>query len=275
MPRTDIGQMITFSVELDEDQRRTGYIWVDVKVGDTIRKIAARRGHPEEAKRIAKLNKIRSSKTVLRHKPFRKKDKRRIRVPGQLNQRDVLHVLGGEGPPTIVAGYAKLDIIERPERTGLTSFTGYDPLMMSVPVMFDIASGRTAREVERDIDLLERMAGRGDHPGAAVGPPAVVRLSTTNNQGDIVPLIPLNYQWSRQNPSAPLWRIANIEWDEGALRNRWGYRTRQLATVSVQQHTRVSFAVRSAAKRNKDKKKSGKGKPDKDDKKRRRRSNAK
>lgn len=261
MPSNQLGQMITFSVELDEDQRRTGYIWVNVNLNDTVRKIAARRGHPEEAQTIAKLNKIRSTKAVLRHRPFRKKrDHRRIRVPGQLRQADVFHVLAGAGAPTVTAGYAKIDVIDRPERTGLTRFVGYDPITMTIPIRFDRATGREPNEIERDIDLLERMAGRGNLPGAAVGPPAVIRLSTTNNLGQMVALIPDNYQWSTQNPSAPLWRVTNIEWDEEPLRNQYGNRTRQLATVTVQQHTKLSFAVRSAAKRSKDKKKTSKAK---------------
>lgn len=262
MPKSRLGQMITFSIELDEDQRRTGYIWIDVVVGDTVRKIAARRGHPEEAAAIAKLNKIRSTATVIRHKPLRKRgDFRRVRVPGQLQQADVFHVLAGDNPPTITTGYAKIETVDRPQRTGITMFKGYDPIQMNVPIRFDRATGRSPHNIERDIDLLERMAGRGNIPGAAVGPPAIIRVSTTDSSGQLISLIADNYQWSPQNPSAPLWRIANIEWDENALRDRHGNRTRQLATVILQQNTRVSLAVRSVAKRSKDKKKTSKKKP--------------
>jgi hypothetical protein len=103
---------------------------------------------------------------------------------------------------------------------------------MEVPIQFENVRGsREGLDIERDIALLERMAGRGNFEGAAIGPPPVVRVSTTNSKGEIVPLIPRGYQWSLQNPSAPLWRIAGIDWDtsvpDGVLRNDAGNRIRQ------------------------------------------------
>jgi hypothetical protein len=75
--------------------RRSNAKWVRirVRVGDTVRKIAARRGHPEDAAAIVKRNKtvkgkrkLRSSRTVLRHgrgatKATRKKDRLKLWVP--------------------------------------------------------------------------------------------------------------------------------------------------------------------------------------------------
>jgi hypothetical protein len=66
---------------------------IKVRVGDTVRKIAKRRGHPEHAAAIVKRNKkvrgkrtIRSARTKLRHgsgatKATRKKDRRKLWVP--------------------------------------------------------------------------------------------------------------------------------------------------------------------------------------------------
>lgn len=258
MPTSRLGQMITFAIELDEDRRYAAYIWVNVKRGDTVQKIASRRGHPEDARKIADLNRIRSVKAVLLHKPKRRGDHTRIRVPGTLRQSDVFHVLAGDTPPRVTGGYQKLDVVERPGRTGITRFVGYDPITYEVPIRFENfadggISGAEGAGVEDDIQLLEHMAGRGIGAGSAIGPAPIVRISTTSSSGKIVPLIPQNYQWSRQNPTAPLWRIANIDWDDnvpdGVLRNKAGNRIRQKATVTLQQYVRVTYAVKSVAKR--------------------------
>lgn len=253
MPRARIGQLITFSVEADADSKAPEYIWVHTKVGDTIRKIAARRGNPEDARKIADLNHVRSVNQVLRHHPKHKKDKTRIRVPGTLRNADRFHVLAGNQPPRIVGGYQKLEIIDRKGRTGLTHFTGYDPITMEVPIQFEGFIEKDGPGIEDRIALLERMAGRGDFKGASAGPAPILRLSTTDNDGKIIPLIPPNYQWSKQNPTAPLWRISEIDWDADPLRDDKGNRIRQAAVVTVQQHTKISLEVRSVAKRSKNK----------------------
>lgn len=255
MPRATLGQLITFAIEQDPDRRAPEYIWVRTKVGDTVQKIAQRRGHPEEARTIARLNKIRSVTKVLLHKPKRAKDKTRIRVPGTLRRADVFHVLAGTQPPRIVGGYQKLEILDRPGRTGLTHFTGYDPITMEVPIQFEQVRGRDGKGVEERIAMLERMAGRGNFKGASAGSAAVIRLSTTDNSEHIVPLLPSNYQWSKQNPSAPLWRISDIEWDESPLRDDDGNRLRQAAVVTVMQHTPLSLEVKSVTQRRKNRKK--------------------
>lgn len=256
MPKTALGQQISFAIELDADQKYENYLWVPTKTGDTIRKIAARLGEPDEARRIAKMNGIRSTTKVLRHKPFRRgKDKKRIRVPGTLRKGDVFHVLAGDQAPRIVNGYAKFDVIERPMRTGLNVFTGYDPVEMEIPIRFQARDVTDGSGVERDIKLLERMAGR---PGAApaVGPPPVIQVSTTDNAGRVVPLIPSNFQWSGKGSRTPLWRIMNpIDWDPDPIRNAKGNRITQKAVVTVRQHTAIQFATRSAAERNRHKRK--------------------
>ena len=241
MPRSELGQLITFAVEIDGDARYQKYIWVDVKKGDTVQKIASRRGHPEQAREIADLNGIRSVRSVLKRK--------RLRVPGTLRQADAFHVLAGNEAPRVLEGYAKFDVIDRYGRVGISHFTGYDPVVLEVPIQFESFVAGAGLSNEAAIRLLERMAGRGDFAGAAHGPPPVIRVSVTDNSGNIVPLIPHNYQWSKQNPSAPTWRVANIDWEGGSLRHIAGNRLRQGAVVTLIQRTRAQLVVRSATQR--------------------------
>ena len=95
------------------------------------------------------------------------------------------------------------------------------------------------------------MAGRGLYPGAGYGPPAVIVVNTTNNNGSIIPLIPLAYQWTPQHQNAPQFRITAIAWDDSpdVLRNDDGYRVRQRATVTITQYTPLVFIQRSLAQR--------------------------
>jgi hypothetical protein len=244
MPRTGKGlQLITFAIESDEDQSLDRWVYVNVKKGDTIAKIAARNGHPEAARQIADRNGVRSVNSV-----FTGKGKKKLLVPGKLAPSLSFDVMAGDAAPHIVGGYAKLSTLDRPERVGLTVFDGYDPVKMEVPIRFE-AENRQGVAIEDDIALLERMAGRGDFQGTAIGPPPVVHVSTTGPSGEVVPLIPRNYQWSPQNRTGPLWRIADIDWDANPIRNVGGNRIRQLATVTVQQHTPLSLVSRSVTVR--------------------------
>jgi len=272
-------QLISFSIERDEDQRFSKWITYSVKKGDTVQRICARRGHPEDAQAVAKKNGVRSTTWVLirpplpkrkkgQPKPKRKgpKSRYKILVPGEMAEHLQFNVLAGDTPPKIVGGYAKYSTTDRPERMGLTVFNGYDPVTMEVPVRFEAQQYETldapAEQIEKDIGLLERMAGRGNFEGSNIGPSAVIRISTTSSTGTVVPLVPRNYQWGQQNKTGPLWRITGIDWDQDAWRNRWGNRLRQLATITVQQYTSVRVVQRSVAVRakSKPKKKKGKGK---------------
>jgi hypothetical protein len=247
MPRSRLGQLITFAIEADDDKRSSGYIWITLQKGDTVAKVASRRGHPDDARAIADLNGIRSVRTVLTRK--------RLRVPASAAKSESFHALAGDQAPLIADGYAKFEIVDRPERVGLSHFTGYSPTAMDVAIVFDNVLSGEGVNIEQDIRLLERMAGRGAFAGSAVGPPPVIRVSSTNGNGDVVPLIPSNYQWSSQNPTAPLWRISGLDWDAEPLRNNSGNRIRQKVTVNLQQHTSLSLASRSVTVRAKSKKK--------------------
>lgn len=244
-----LGQQITFASEIDPDQKYTSYVWVRARHGDTIRMIAARRGHPETARDIAALNNIRSITMKL-------KQHRLLRLPGTLVPTLSFNALAGDEPPTVKDGYAVFSTVNRPGRTGITRFDGYNPIALDVPIRFEGWGDQDDGSfIEDQIEVLERMAGRGQYHGSGSGPPAVVRVSVTDGSGRIVPLVPTTYQWTPQNPTAPLWRIAGVAWGknswsgQSALRSPGGYRLRQDATVTIQQYTPIILAARSAAAR--------------------------
>jgi hypothetical protein len=251
MPADSIGQEITFASQLDPDQRYTQYVYTRARVNDTIRKIASRLGQPEMVPTILALNadvrirnghKLRSATQELNHNQI-------IRLPGTLAQQDAFSVHCGDERPIIKDGYAVYDTVDRPGRVGLNRFKGYHPIEMDVSLQFEAFESNDGAGIEDKIARLERMAGRGDYGGAASGPPSVIRLSTTDNSGRVVPLIPPNYQWSPQNPTAPLYRISQITWGPGALSDRQGRRIRQSATITVKQYTPLTNIKRSASQR--------------------------
>jgi hypothetical protein len=259
------GQAITFAIVYDEDQKYANYRWIKTKPGDTIRKIVGGLGRGDQAKEVARLNRVAKPTTILRHPPKRDKhgkkiryrnDRKRIRLPGTLrpDQRFNVYADFGGRAPRVSVGYAKIEPIDRPGRTGVSHFTGYDPVRMTLPVTFDAwespneGSGRPS-QIEEDMALLERMGGRGDFHGASIGSPPLITVSTRDNNGKIIWLIPSNYQWSSDNDTVPLWRVVDIDWDESPLRNNAGNRMRQDVTVTVEAYTSVKSVARSLAKR--------------------------
>jgi hypothetical protein len=267
MPLGAIGQLITFASVSDPDEDYTKYINVQVGANMTIKKLAAQRGEPQDAEEILSLNKGKKVLPLVRDKKTHKIEKRQpglrsltqklrphatIRIPGTLKAADVVSVAAGDTPPKVTGGYAKYDTVDVWGRIGINRFDGYDPMTLEIPIQFEsYADGGTW--IEGAIQKLERMAGRGDYPGAAFGPPAVIRVSVTDNRGNIVPLIPTNYQWSPQNPHAPLYRISAIAWADGALSDDQGRRIRQQATVTVTQYTPLHRRIRSVSQRSKSK----------------------
>jgi hypothetical protein len=249
MPVNRNGQQITFASEWDGDAKNVkDWVRVQVRPGDTLRKIAAREGHVELLGQIKKRNGIRDGRKVLRHRPKRKRDRTTVEVPGVMRLQD-FSVLAGDEPPRITGGYADFSVEDRPERVGITVFDGYGPIVMEVPIRFEGLMNDGGEAIEANIAKLERMAGRGNFPGASVGPPPIIHVSTTNAAGYAIPLIPLNYQKHEKNPNAPSWRIIGIDWDSNPLRDDGGRRVRQLAVVTLQQHTKITLATRSAAGR--------------------------
>ena len=238
MPVNDYGQLITFSIERGSDQNFSGYSHVRVtKRLDTCRKIAAWRGQPDMARRIADLNGIRSVTKKL-------KVGRSIRVPDRLRRSASFSALSGDEPPRITGGYAKIESVDRPLRAGMSVFTGYDPTTMEVALRFEAWLTGEGLLMERDIDLLEQMAGRGNIGGQGVGSPPLVQVSTTNPIGHIVPLIPAGYQWTREGHNAPLWWVSGLDWGTGALRDDDGNRVRADCTVTLTEYNRPRALTR-------------------------------
>ena len=237
------GQYINFSIETQGDFKYQDYTYTTVKKGRrTYRKIAAHFGHPEMAREIANLNGARSTMAIL---PLGM----RIRVPGNVRASESFKVLAGESAPTVIDGYGIWEVVDRPQRTGVTIFKGYPPMVLSIPIQFENFIDNEGMQIEKDIALLERMAGRGAFNGAAVGPPPTIRVSTTDDRGNAVPLIPSNYQFSDQNKTPPLWVISGIDWDDNPLRNNAGNRIRQRATITLTQFVISPLVLASATAR--------------------------
>jgi hypothetical protein len=144
--------------------------------------------------------------------------------------------------PTVTGGFAKWNIVGRPQRVGFTVIDGYDPVTMTVPVMFDavtydpLSTANTGAELERDIQILEWLGGRGKlyASGGGVGAPGqgdspLVSVASVNSQGIETNLIPPNCRDIN-------WVVTGIDYDTGPLRNGAGDRVRQLVTVTLTQH---------------------------------------
>lgn len=237
-----LGQAITLEFER---QDRTTRSTRTTSAMNTIKKIAARHGGVKGARAIADYNGIRS--IVFKMHPGRE-----VKLPGFAvrTTTEILHVLAGDGPPQPTGGYAKWSVVDRYGRTGLMQFDGYDPTTLDIPIRFE-STGKNSEGVpigvEDDIAKLERMGGRGNFPGAGTGPPGLIKLTVTDGTGRVVPLVPSIYQSdSDRNGNPPKWVLVNpIQWDasvpDGVLRNRYGNRIRQKATITLQRYTSVSL----------------------------------
>ena len=167
--------------------------------------------------------------------------------------RPYFSVLVGDGAGWVpTAGYAKWNVVDRPQRVGLTVFAGYDPVSATLDVQFEgFGSGGAIVEanvsgnpnVEAACQLLEYMAGRGQPllgiPAAAAvgGPPPAIWIQTSDSHGAMTNLIPENYQNNAQGgPAPPEWLVSDISWDPNPLRDNSGMRLRQLATITFQEH---------------------------------------
>jgi len=81
----------------------------------------------------------------------------------------VVRVLRGPDPPKMTGGMGGWQIINRPRRSGITQWTGYEPYQMEVSVMFD---GWHAQEsVEDDIRRLNMMQTGSDYQ-----PPPTIKI---------------------------------------------------------------------------------------------------
>jgi hypothetical protein len=148
-----------------------------------------------------------------------------------------IEVLAGEGAPTPSGGYAKWAHIPRPQRKALTILEGYEPFVLTVPILFDAVRLVSRREdVETAIQWLEWMGGRGIkfggmpyHPAEGDSPLVIVYAS--DGEGNESPLVPKPFQTKDLR-----WVIDDITWDEHPIRDRAGARIRQAAVVKLLEH---------------------------------------
>ncbi len=165
-------------------------------------------------------------------------------VGRQGEQKRVVEVLADEAAPTPSAGYAKWVHIPRPQRTALTILEGYEPMTLTVPVLFDaIRSGTMYREnVEFQIQKLEWMAGRGIlfkkpyKPG--VGKPPLVEVYSAKFEQRSTELIPKPFQ----TPNIK-WYVDDLTFDEHPLRGTQGARRRQACVVRLIQYVQDATAA--------------------------------
>lgn len=143
------------------------------------------------------------------------------------------------GRPAVTGGGGKWNVIDRPQRTGLTVFGGYDPLQLVVPILFDNmvfnSNPKIRRDpgdtVEDDIDLLWKMWGRGVRGANASAnkTPPVIEVD-----GELLPKM---IRFSTANPTPPNWVIVDITEDtSGAIENSASHVVRLPVTVTLQQY---------------------------------------
>lgn len=147
-----------------------------------------------------------------------------------------VRVLPGDGHPQVSDGYGGFETVTRPFRIGLTRWTGFNPIAVDIPILFD--AFRAGDSVEDDIKRLERMAGRDT---GLAREPFELRI---RSPGRLVP-----------HQDACTWVITSIDWGDAVTRTD-GKRMRQAATVSVLQLVEDAREVnRSAARRRAEEKK--------------------
>jgi hypothetical protein len=145
----------------------------------------------------------------------------------------------GDGSGNVTAGFGGWEKIKRDRRYSLTEWDGRDGMDIPIPIIFE--NWRVGESLESDIKQLEMMAGLGNKGGGE--PP----LMTFNSGG----VIAHDYH---DAPSHD-WVISNVEFGD-CVKNDWGNRVRQIATVTVTQYIDDDVLSRlSPADRRKDKNK--------------------
>lgn len=140
-------------------------------------------------------------------------------------------VVCGQSPPTITGGYANWQPLQRPMQRSLTMLQGYDPVTMTVDIIFGVWGAQgwqqddtTAGKVETDIGKLEWMAGSN----FTAGPSPVVYAFSHSAQGGDTDLIPPQYR------GIP-WIVTGLQWGT-SYRNSAGSRIWQEANLTLQNY---------------------------------------
>ncbi len=161
----------------------------------------------------------------------------RYRFRGELGREEFeLEVLADEEAATPTGGWPKIAKVARPQRVSYTVPEGYDPIELTIPVLFEATIPSQDREdVEYSLQVLEWMAGRGilfkgkpGHPGE--GDPPLIQVWTEDGNGREVPLIPKQYQTVGLQ-----WFITDLAFDTKPNRDASQHRTRQAVKITLLQ----------------------------------------
>lgn len=136
----------------------------------------------------------------------------------------------GDAFPTITQGYGGWDEVDRPHNISLTTWRGFKPMGIDLPLMLDQLALGTS--VETAIDVLEALAGRGrlrsgrtTGSGAYAQPPTLIV-----HTAGVMP-------YDAKSFSDIRWVINALDWDEEqTITNEAGNRVRAPVTVSLLQY---------------------------------------
>lgn len=159
--------------------------------------------------------------------------------------------LAGDGAPTITDGFAQINVVARPRQKAYTQPAGYNPIVMTIPIRFEAAivpssPSTNAVAVERDIQILEGMAGRGKFVSSnqsvhtAEGDPPIVQVYgvSAKSPSNLIP----------KNLHGLSWVISGLEYDQNPVRNHTGNRRRQDVTVTLTEWVRPPATTSSTTK---------------------------
>jgi hypothetical protein len=165
-----------------------------------------------------------------------------------------------------IEGYAIYARVKRPQRKSITVLEGYEPMAITVPLLFDesTAEMRAASErwrghpgsIEEDMQALEWMAGRGvkfktpqeggvGTPGEGNSP--LVQIHSVASDGKETLLVPYQYQTPTLKWVVSASSGTGIEWDRtvgtGVLRDNEGSRVRQACVVTLTEFVQPAYDV--------------------------------
>ncbi len=148
------------------------------------------------------------------------------------------YALCGDEPPTVVDGYAKWGVIDRPLRQGLTIPQGFNPAKVQINLRFGIWDGRfrfhgwdtspaAASQNELDIDTLHWMAGGGDSTRSGASPLVTLQAFSAQDPSQLIDLVPRQY-WGVG------WVVdAGIQWGTSLREPSTGRRIYQEASFTL------------------------------------------
>jgi hypothetical protein len=145
--------------------------------------------------------------------------------------------LAQTGQFTVTSGYSKINVVDVPQRLGITVFAGFDPLVATLGLIFDNFGNTSTTQVEDDINVLEWMTGQG-HSVAGQEPKAKTSgILPAVDAERKPPGIEVDGSPAGIIPSAYreiIWIITGLAWEE-SIRDSQGNRQRQKVTVTLTQ----------------------------------------